>query len=286
MANSSDHSKAAPARVWAWLKCRPYIASALLVLTAMFSMWILNEERPFELGNVSPEVLAAITASPCAAVPKWKTLRSKYTRKMLERGQSEEVVVERVETHLRDAIVLKKEQWFEKNRHPPVSELRSFTFCGMMALDYQERGLMPIFSGLLKETGWLREKITSLTIHELKGYPNTLTGVFAFTKTTDAELNADTGLRDATVRPVRCTVDEKFDASTVHPGLNGAAYRINCASEWDVKTSGGFPATEKNEKVKRATFYHFIEQWGWGFPVSSVEADARWEWTLVDFSVE
>jgi len=286
MPNSIDPSKPAARRVRIWLRRRPYIASALLVIGFMFSMWLMNKERPFELANVSPEVLAVIAANPCAAEPKWRTLRTKHTRKMSERGVSEEVSVERVETHLRDAIVSKREQWFEKNKRTPVTELRSFTFCGMMALDYDERGLTPVFSALLKETGWLREKITSLKIHELKGYPDTVNGVFGYTKTTEAEINADTGLRDATVRPVRCSVDERLKASTVHPRLSGDAYRINCTSEWDIKTTGGFPATEKNEKLKRATVYHFIEQWGWGFPVRSVEADALWEWTLVEFSVE
>jgi len=286
MPNSTEHSKPTTTRVWIWLKRRPYIVSALLVLVAMSSVWLLNKERPFELANVSPGVLAAIAENPCAAEPKWKTLRTKYTRKMSERGQSEEVSVDRVETHLRDAIVLKREQWFEKNKPSPVSELRSFTFCGMMALNYHERGLTPVFSNLLKETGWLREKITGVQIHELKGYPNTVNGVFAYTKTTEAELSADTGLRDATVRPVRCTVDEKFKASALHPRLSGDAYRVSCTSEWDIRTTGGFPATERNDKVKRVTVYHFIEEWGWGFPVRSFEADARWEWTLVDFSVE
>lgn len=249
-------------------------------------MWLLNDERPFELSDVSPEVLAAIAANPCAAEPRWKTLKTKYMRKLWERGHSEEASVERVETHLRDAIVLKHERWFEKNRRPPVSEIRSFTFCAMMALDYRERGLTPVFSNLLKDTGWLREKITGVQIHELKGYPNSLSGIFAFTKKTSAELNADTGLQETTVRPVRCTVDEKFKASTLHPKLTGDAYRINCTSEWDINTTGGFPAAQKNEKLKRSTVYHFIEQWGWGFPATSSEADARWEWTLVDFSLE
>jgi hypothetical protein len=53
-----------------------------------------------------------------------------------------------------------------------------------------------------------------------------------------------------------------------------------------ITTTGGIPAKEKSEKIKRTTTYYFIEQLGWFLPAREVIDEDRWTTTLVDFAVK
>jgi hypothetical protein len=279
-------AKAAVARAAAILKAHPALLSFLFVTIAVVSMWAMNREKPFVFDDVSPTAVAALAANPCGPEPKFTVLRTTLTRELREEGAIAQVTIDRVEKYLRHGVVERREQWFHKNKSAPVFEIRSFTACGLLSLDYHERSPLPIFGRLMKETGWKREKITGLEVHEHHDFPFSRGGVMAYTKTTVADLNTDTGLRETASKPTRCVVVERTDAARLNRKLTGDAQHVTCTSERLVKTTGGIPAKEKDEKIERSSVYYFVEQLGWMVQVREAEGDSRSFSKLVDFSIE
>ena len=277
---------AAASRTWQWLKERPWVAPLVLIGGALLVMWALYREAPFELSDVPPEVLAAIPEKLCESGPKFKTLTTRLKRVVKTKDGSAEADVQRVESHVEGSIALRREKWFETNTVSPISEMRSFSVCGFISLHYDERQPLPIFGNIAKELGWSKDRITALTFHTQTAFPTKLGGEIAFTKATNNDLNPDTRLKEAAVRPTRCEVADRIKANKVHAKLTGDAYQVNCSSDTAITTTGGIPAKEKSEKIKRTTTYYFIEQLGWFVPAREVIDEDRWTTTLVDFAVK
>lgn len=275
-----------PRRVWERLKQRPYVLPLVFVGVFLLSMWALNRERPFELDDISPAVLAAIPENICAQGPRFSTLKTTTKRELRLEGIPYEVTIERVEKALGRGIALRRERWFHKNELSPVRETRMFTLCDSMSLDYHERSPMPFFGDLLKELGWYREKIIGLQVRELRDFPTTKGGIFDYTKITSAALNPDTGLKEDVVKPTRCEVVSRINADRFHPKLTGDGYQLNCVSERDVTTTGGIPSKVKTEKIKRVSVFYFIEQLGWQFHVTDQDGELRTDSKLVNFQAE
>ena len=62
-------------------------------------------------------------------------------------------------------------------------------------------------------------------------------GEIAFTKATKNDLNPDTRLKEAAVRPTRCEVADRIKANKVHAKLTGDAYQVNCSSDVSITTT-------------------------------------------------
>jgi hypothetical protein len=273
------------ARGLAFFKRRPYVISLVFVFIFFLAMWVGGRERPFELENVSRNVVDALAADPVLPEPRFQRLKTTIKREIRIDGLPAEVIVERTESRLQYGIALRREQWYHNNLFVPVRESRSFGVGGLMTLDYDERSPLPVFGALLKEDGWAREKVTELKINEKHGFPSTLGGVLDFTKLTSTDLNPYTGLRETLTQKTRCTVESKTVASRIHSRLNGDAYQVNCRSEKEVRTQGGIPPKERVESSSRVTAYYFIEQWSWFFQWIYSEGDYRQMSELVSFEL-